>query len=103
MIGEIRSLLPNNTNPMALTANIKTCNVILESLEMSLMRYCHIVAKTPNKLNIHYAILPKPASDIIEVFHPVINDIIHDGTVADKYLCFCRTYMYIDIMIQINL
>lgn len=88
-IGEIRSLLPKNTNVMALTAtaNAKTCKVIIKSLEM---RRCHVLAKNPNKLNIHYAVQLKP-SDPIGIFSPFIKDII-DGRIGEKCLCFCRTY-----------
>lgn len=87
-IGEIRSLLPKNTNVMALTAtaNVRTRKVIIESLEM---KCCHVLFKNPNKLNIRYSVFQKP-QDPINVFRPFISDII-SGKSADRCLCFCRT------------
>lgn len=69
------------------TANIKTRKVIIESLEM---RCCHVLAKNPNKLNIHYAVVPKP-SNPIEIFYPFIYALT-TGKASGKCLCFCRTY-----------
>ena len=74
-IGEIHSLLPKNTNVMALTAtaNVSTHEVVLSSLEM---RACHILSKDPNQLNIFYAVHPKKPSNPIAIFSPFISDIV---------------------------
>ena len=48
------------------------------------------VARNPNKSNIRYVVLPKPANQIM-VLRPFLDSLI-SGKVIEKCLCFCRKY-----------
>ena len=90
-IGEIRSLLPKNTNVMALTAtaNVDTRKVVIHSLEM---QSCYVLAKNPNQLNIRYSTFNKPANPLT-IVEPFLNKITMDHQEnGEKCLIFCRTY-----------
>ena len=69
------------------TASLKTRKIVMESLEM---RCCHAIARNPNKSNIWYVVLPKPANQIM-VLRPFLDSLI-SGKVIEKCLCFCRKY-----------
>ena len=90
-IGEIRSLLPQNTNLMALiaTANFETRNRVIKNLEM---QSSYVLTKNPNMLNIRYSVSIKP-SDPISIVQPFLTN-MQSGhhTTNDKYLIFCTTY-----------
>lgn len=60
-ISEIRALAPDKTNIIALTATATydTRSKIIKTLEMD---DCKVIAKTPNNVNIYYAVLPLPTS-----------------------------------------
>ena len=89
-IGEIRALMPPNTNIMALTttANLSTQNKIKKSLEME---DCKIVSKIPNNLNICYSLLPMPSTPY-EVLDPLIDEICKYGAKSKRTIVFCRSY-----------
>ena len=90
-IGEIRSLLPQNTNLMALTAtaNVETRKCVIRNLEM---QSCYMLTKNPNTMNIRYGVSIKP-SDPLSIIQPFLTN-IRSGhhTTDDKYLIFCTTY-----------
>ena len=91
-IGEIRSLLPHGTNVMALTAtaNVKTQENVVKSLDMK--QVCNI-SKMPNNPNLFLAVLPKPAGcDTAKLVAPIVRGIAQDGVSAERHLVFCRTY-----------
>ena len=89
-IGEIRSLLPQNTNLMALTAtaNVETRKCVIKNLEM---QSCYVLTKNPNMLNIRYGVSIKP-SDPVSIVQPFIICMQSGLTTDDKYLIFCTTY-----------
>lgn len=60
-IGEIRSLMPHKCNLMALTATaaLSTRRNVIKSLEM---QGCYIMALSPNRINIFYAVEEKPSN-----------------------------------------
>ena len=70
-ISEIRSLVPKNTNIMALTAtaNLKTRATVIKALEM---KGCCILSHNPNKLNLYYEVAPKP--DIESAVCPTVSE-----------------------------
>lgn len=76
-ISEIRSLVPRNTNVMALTAtaNLGTREVVIKSLEM---KGCFVLAQNPNKTNIYYEVAEK--TDIDSVVKPIIAHVIQKKT-----------------------
>ena len=89
-IAEIRALAPPGTNLMALTAtaNQKTMNSIMKSLNM--VNYA-IVLKLPSNPNIFYSINPMPSTPMV-MLGPLIQELSTKGTKADRTLVFCRSY-----------
>ena len=89
-ISEIRSLLPTNTNVMALTAtaNVDTRKTVIRSLEM---QSCYVLAKDPNQLNIRFSTLIKPSNPLI-IVQPLLQDLKAGHRSSGKCLIFCRTY-----------
>ena len=89
-IAEIRALAPPGTNLMALTAtaNQKTMNSIMKSLNM--VNYA-IVLKLPSNPNIFYSINPMPSTPMV-MLGPLIQELFTKGTKADRTLVFCRSY-----------
>ena len=89
LTSEIRSLLPKNTNVMALTAtaNINTRKVVIRSLEM---QSCYLMMKNPNQLNIKYSVLTKPSNPLV-IIQPLLDN-LKAGCMDGKCLIFCRYY-----------
>ena len=104
-IGQIRALMPPDTNIMALTttANLSTQKKITKSLEME---DCKIVAKIPNNLNMRYSLLPMPSTPY-EILDPLIDEICKYGTKSKRTIEFYRSYdtllqMYEYTVLQLN-
>ena len=88
---EVRSVIPQHTNIMALTAtaSIRTREHIMVNLNMK-DEYL-IVCQLPNRVNICYQVYEKP-SDPAVAFLPFLNDMIHRKTKAHRCVVFCPTY-----------
>ena len=99
-IGEIRSLLPKNTNVMALTAtaNVNTRKAVIRSLEM---QSCYVLAKNPNQLNIRYSVFTKPSNPLV-IVQPFLDNLkSNNKTTGGKCLIFCRTYDDTNMMYEL--
>lgn len=103
-IGEIRALIPPDTNIMALTAtaNLSTQIKAIKSLEMQDYK---IVAKIPNNLNIHYSLLPMPSTPY-KVLDPLVDEICKYGTKSKRPLysvgLMTLLEMYKSTVLQLN-
>ena len=88
-LGEIRSIVPESVNLMALTANgtVSTRNFIIKNLSM---RNPAIVYVPPFKGNIIYFVLDKPKG-IHEAFRPIVTRLITDRNMG-RVIIFCRTH-----------
>ena len=88
-ISEIRSLVPRNTNVMAVTAtaNLRTREVLIKSLEM---KGCFVLAQNPNKTNIYYEVAEK--TDIDSVVKPIVAHVIQKREDTDRRIIFCHLY-----------
>lgn len=106
-IGEIRSLLPYGTNVMALTAtaNVKTRQNVMKSLEMTRP---YVISKVPNNPNVFLAVLRKPSKyDTSAIVKPIVLGIVKSGVSADRHLVFCCTYpetvkLFQEAVLQLN-
>lgn len=87
-ISEVRSLLPKNTNLMALTAtaNLKTREMVVKSLDM---KGCFVLSQNPNKTNIYYEVVKK--TDMDTVIRPIVEHVSIRKKEADRHIIFCRT------------
>ena len=88
-ISEIRSIVPKCTNLMALTAtaNVKTRDAVMKSLDMSNV---YVLSQDPNKLNIFYDV--KKEEEIDDIVQLVVQELVGKGVFADRTIIFCRTY-----------
>ena len=101
-ISEARSIVPANTNVIALTAtaSLHTRKIILDSLCMKSEPF--VLTRIPNKLNIFYSIATKPAQ-ILDVIRPIIIDAKRNDRQAQKTLIFCKTYQEcIDFFVELT-
>ena len=88
-IGEARSLVPDNVRMTALTAT--ATRVTRQKVCQSLcMVKPVLVTESPNRANIKYII--KAATNIEEIFAPLVEEIRRKRTCLDKSIVFCRTY-----------
>ena len=87
-IGELRSIIPDGVNIMALTATASNSlrNGIMKTLGM---RNAHVISISPNKRNIKYSVLNLETID--ESFGPIADEIVEKQDGMDKVLIFCRT------------
>lgn len=97
-ISEIRSLLPKNTNVMALTAtaSITTREIVIRSLEM---QSCYLLTKNPNQLNIKYSVRVKPSNPLV-IVQQFLDD-LKAGCMSGKCLIFCRYYNDTNMMYEL--
>ena len=86
-IGELRSIIPDGVNIMALTATASNSlrNGIMKTLGM---RNAHVISISPNKRNIKYSVLNLETID--ESFGPIADEIVEKQDGMDKVLIFCR-------------
>lgn len=89
-LGEVRSLLSQDVNVMALTATA-TKTSRKEICRVLGMRWSVVVAESPNKSNIKYSVLPK-SSTFEETFAPLMEEVRRERINVDKTIIFCRTY-----------
>ena len=89
LIGEARSLVPDNVRMMALTA-IATRSTREEVCRRLGMVKPVLVTESPNRTNIKYTI--KSAENIEETFSQLVEEIRRLRTAMDKIIIFCRTY-----------
>ena len=84
-ISEVRSLLPKNTNLMALTAtaNLKTREMVVKSLDM---KGCFVLSQNPNKTNMYYKVVKKTT-----VIQPIVEHVSIRKKEANHHIIFCRT------------
>lgn len=61
---------------------------------------CSVIQKPPNKLNIKYRVQTKPENPL-SVVMPLVNDIVCNGTNADKCIIFCPSYAQCCLLFQI--
>ena len=87
-ISEVRSLLPKNTNLMALTAtaNLKTREMVVKSLDM---KGCFVLSQNSNKTNMLYKVVKK--TDMDTVIQPIVEHVSIRKKEADYHIIFCRT------------
>ena len=87
-ISEVRSLLPKNTNLMAMTAtaNLKTREMVVKSLDM---KGCFVLSQNPNKTNMLYKVVKK--TDMDTVIQPIVEHVSIRKKEADRHIIFCRT------------
>ena len=90
-IAEIRLIIPQHTNLMALTAtaSISTREHIIVNLNMQ--DKCVVVSQLPNRVNICYRVHEKP-NDPMVVFLPYLNDLIQHKSKARRCVIFCPMY-----------
>ena len=88
-LGEIRSVIPEGVNVMALTATATrtTRNDVIKSLDMQTPV---IVSIPPIKDNIIYCVSQK--NSICLSLGPVVDKLVAQRTSMDRIIIFCRTY-----------
>ena len=89
-IGEVRSIIPDHVNVMALTATATktTRKYICQRLGM---RAPLIISKSPNKVNIKFIVCIKKGT-IAEVMAPLADEIIEKRRTMPRVIIFARTY-----------
>lgn len=89
-LGEVRSLIPDNVRMLALTATatIETRIAICKTLGMS---NPVVIAESPNKPNIKYAVINNPGT-LEETFAPLVEEVRRNRNITVKTIVFCRTY-----------
>jgi len=89
-LGEVWSLIPESVHIMALTATAtkKSRRDICKVLSM---RNVSVIAVSPNKSNIKYSVIQKPAS-LEEVFAPLVERVKQKRTNMDRTIVFCRSH-----------
>lgn len=88
-MGEVASLLPEDTYTMALTATATRSSrqVICKVLGM---KNCVVISKSPNKPNICYRVQQKPTLE--EAFGPLIAELRQKRQNMDRVIIFGQTY-----------
>ena len=86
-VGEIRSLIPNETNVLALTA---TATTTLRKQVISIlgMKDPHIVSICPSKDNIVYGV--KEFKSVTETFDPILERLKSDRISTPRTIIFCE-------------
>lgn len=90
-VGEVRSLVPQSVNVMALTAaaTTATCKAVCRKLGML---DPVIVTQIPNRPNIHNSIVNVLANNNVEeIFAPLVDKLSQRQTLMDRTI-YCRTY-----------
>ena len=91
-ISELRSIIPNCVNLMALTATISPSS---RKLTMKMLNLCEgetvIIERSPNKKNIMYEVRKKP-KDKESAFTSLVDQVKKFGKASPKTIIFCRTY-----------
>ena len=88
-IGEVRSLIHENVQFMALTATA-TSSSRAEICSILGMKQPKIVSSSPNRPNIKYSVCN--GGEMEDSFSTLIEDIQRNRTSTDKTIIFCRTY-----------
>ena len=89
-LGEVRSLIPETVNVMALTATATrdTHMAVCRTLGM----VCPvIVSQVPNKPNIMYTVISHPGT-LEDTFTPLVEEIRRYRTETNRVIIYCRTY-----------
>ena len=87
------------------TANVKTRQNVMKSLEMT---RAYVISKVPNNPNVFLAVLRKPSKyDTSAIVKPIVLGIVKSGVSADRHLVFCRTYpetveLFQEAVLQLN-
>ena len=88
-LGEVRSLIPEAVNIMALTATATKTTRREVSRSLGLVHPA-VVAVPPNKPNIKYCINANP-SDLEEIFAPLVEELREKRTCMERTIIFCLT------------
>jgi superfamily II DNA helicase RecQ len=88
-IGEIRSLIPDNVNVMALIATVtkSSCTYICQILGMSKPV---VVTLSPDKPNIKYTV--KMSDDVSATFKPIIQELRYQCGQFPRTIIYCRRF-----------
>ena len=89
-LGDVRSLIPEHVNVMALTATATkaTRRAVCQVLGMTSPA---VIAQIPDRPNIKYSMHANPGP-LEEAFAPLVDEIKTKRTTMDRVIIYCRTY-----------
>ena len=102
-LGELMSLVPNNTNFVVLTATAtqETTDCIFESLKLP-PKKTHTVKQSPDRHNLRYSVQYIDNNIPLKmVFAGLLNEMNEKGVEADRTLIYCQTRKHCGLLYRL--